>query len=182
MDDARPQVLVLNGGSSSGKTTLAHCLQDLLDGYWLRLGLDTLIDAAPRTLFAAGGLAMADDGTIDPGPDFVEIERQWMAGVGAMAAAGAHILVEDNFISGATAQERWAKALDGVAVGWIGVRCDPEIAKAREAERVERIAGMAETQAYSVHEGIVYDLEVDAGRTDPKELAATVRDHFFPAG
>lgn len=180
MDDEAPQVLLLNGGSSSGKTTLAHSLQDLLDGYWLRIGLDTLIDAAPRKLFGGDGLEMAEDGTVGAGPDFVEVERQWMAGVAAMAAAGARLLIEDNFISGVTAQKRWTDALDGLAVGWIGVRCAPEIAKAREAERVERIAGMAETQAVSVHEGIAYDLEVDAGRAEPEKLARIVRSHFFP--
>ncbi len=180
MDDGPPQILLLNGGSSSGKTTLAHSLQDVLDGYWLRLGLDTLIDAAPRKLFGVGGLEMTEDGSVGAGPDFVEVERQWMAGIAAMAESGAHILVEDNFISGVTAQQRWADALRGVTVGWVGVRCPPEVAKAREAERVERISGMAETQAESVHEGITYDFEVDTSRTEPDELAAAVQTHFFP--
>ncbi|MFE9694858.1 chloramphenicol phosphotransferase CPT family protein [Micromonospora sp. NPDC005806] len=175
-------MLVLNGGSSSGKSTLARSLQDVLDGYWLRLGVDTLIDAAPRKLLGAGGLDLAEDGSVGVGADFVEVERQWMAGVAAMAAAGAHILVEDNFVSGPVAQQRWQEALRGITVGWVGVRCAPDIVTVREAGRGDRIAGMAASQAELVHRGIIYDLVVDTGRTDPDELARVVRAYFCDAG
>lgn len=182
MTERCPQVLVLNGGSSSGKTMLARSLQDVLDGYWLRLGVDTLIDAAPRKLFGVGGLDLAEDGSVGVGADFVEVERQWMAGVAAMAAAGAHILVEDNFVSGPVAQQRWQEALRGLTVGWVGVRCAPDIVIAREAGRGDRIAGMAASQAESVHRGITYDLVVDTGRTAPDDLARVVRAYFCSAG
>ncbi|KJY30199.1 hypothetical protein VR45_28250, partial [Streptomyces sp. NRRL S-495] len=38
----RTQVIVLNGGSSSGKTTLARALQNLLPDPWLAFSVDTL--------------------------------------------------------------------------------------------------------------------------------------------
>lgn len=41
------QVIVLNGGSSSGKSSIARCLQELLPDPWLTLGADTLVDALP---------------------------------------------------------------------------------------------------------------------------------------
>jgi chloramphenicol 3-O phosphotransferase len=182
MTDACPQVLILNGGSSSGKTTLARSLQDLLDGYWLRLGVDTLVDAAPGKLLGVDGLDLREDGSVVVGTHFVEVERQWMAGIAAMAAAGAHILVEDNFVSGPCAQHRWRDALRAVTVGWVAVRCAPEIAAARESARGDRVAGMAARQAESVHREIGYDLEVDTGVADPDELAALVRQHFCAAG
>jgi chloramphenicol 3-O phosphotransferase len=37
--------IVLNGGSSSGKSTLARCLQDQLGPMWLTLGVDDLVRA-----------------------------------------------------------------------------------------------------------------------------------------
>ena len=58
-----PRVLLLNGGSSSGKSTLARSLQDVLDGYWLRFGVDALIEAAPAKILGVGGLHEDDDGT-----------------------------------------------------------------------------------------------------------------------
>jgi chloramphenicol 3-O phosphotransferase len=175
---ACPQVLVLNGGSSSGKSTLARSLQDVLHGYWLRLGVDTLIEAAPAKLLGPGGLELAADGSVGVAADFVEVERQWRSGIAAMAAAGAHVLVEDNFVSGPVAQQRWRKALSGIVVGWVGVRCAPHIAAAREAERGDRIAGMAASQADSVHLGITYDVVVDTGGTSPEDLALAIRQNF----
>jgi AcrR family transcriptional regulator len=40
-------VIVLNGGSSSGKTSIGRCMQALLPGSWLLLGVDNLIEALP---------------------------------------------------------------------------------------------------------------------------------------
>ena len=39
------QVVVLNGGSSSGKTGIARCLQAILPQPWIGLGVDDLVDA-----------------------------------------------------------------------------------------------------------------------------------------
>jgi len=39
------QVIVLNGGSSSGKSGIARCLQAVLPDPWLAFGTDTLIQA-----------------------------------------------------------------------------------------------------------------------------------------
>ena len=173
-----PRVLLLNGGSSSGKSTLARSLQDVLDGYWLRFGVDALIEAAPAKLLGVGGLHLDDDGSVSVGADFVEVERHWRFGIAAMAAAGAHILVEDNFVSGPVAQARWQEALRGIEVGWVGVRCAPHIASAREVGRGDRTAGMAARQADSVHTGITYDLVVDTGISGPDDVAHAVRAHF----
>ena len=41
------QVIVLNGGSSAGKTGIARCLQAILPQPWIRLGVDGLVDALP---------------------------------------------------------------------------------------------------------------------------------------
>ena len=181
MTDPGPHVLVLNGGSSSGKSTLARSLQDVLDGYWLRLGVDTLIDAAPPRLLGRHGLEMAGDGTVSTGPDFAEVERQWMSGVATMAVAGARVVVEDNFISGPVAQQRWREALRGLRVGWVGVRCASDVVQAREAARPDRTPGMAASQADRVHHGIAYDFVVDTGATDARTLAFAVRAHFWDA-
>jgi chloramphenicol 3-O phosphotransferase len=37
------QVIVLNGGSSSGKSGIARCLQAILPDPWLAFGTDTLV-------------------------------------------------------------------------------------------------------------------------------------------
>jgi chloramphenicol 3-O-phosphotransferase len=44
------QVIVLNGGSSSGKSGIARCLQAILPDPWLAFGTDNLIQAMPTSL------------------------------------------------------------------------------------------------------------------------------------
>ena len=92
---------------------------------------------------------------------------------------GALVLIEDGFVSGPAAQQRWRRALRGVPVGWVGVRCDPAVAAERERARGDRSEGMARLQAESVHAGIAYDLEVDTSHRDPAEVADEVLRHWF---
>lgn len=177
----QPQVLVLNGGSSSGKSTLARQLQTVLPGPWLRLGVDTLVAACPPQLFAADGLDLQPDGGVTVGAEFTKIEQYWMAGVARMAYTGGQILIEDNFVSGPRSQARWRSALSDLPVGWIGVRCSAPVATQREQARGDRTAGMAARQADQVHLGIDYDLEVHTDRSSVTENAEFIRRRFFPA-
>jgi len=173
------QVIVLNGGSSSGKSTLAKALQVELAGYWLRLGVDTLIAAAPARLLAVGGgLDLGSDGSVIPGPAFTAVEDQWMRGVAGVAKAGGRVIVEDNFVSGPHAQHRWREALTGVPTAWVAVRCPPVVAAQRERDRGDRVEGMAAHQAEAVHRGIDYDVEVDTSVADAASVAVSIREHL----
>jgi len=178
---AEPRVIVLNGGSSSGKSSLARALQQVLPEPWLRLGVDDLIDALPARLTGSDGLDLASDGTVGVGPAFTTIEEHWMAGIAAIGAHGGRVLVEDNFVSGPAAQQRWATALRGIETRWVGVRCAAEVAAARERARGDRVPGMAAKQAETVHRGIVYDLVVDTSSTPAAELAEHLREALSSA-
>ncbi|WP_208615568.1 chloramphenicol phosphotransferase CPT [Streptomyces rubellomurinus] len=171
------RVIVLNGGSSSGKSSLARQLQELLPEPWLHLGADTLVEALPpRLLGGADGLGGVTDGdgTVEVGPAFAALDAAWTLGVAAMARAGAHVIVDEVFLGGAASQARWRTALDGLDVLWVGVRCDPAVAAAREAARGDRVAGMAAAQATAVHTGVGYDLVIDTTRATAQECARTV--------
>ena len=83
------QVIVLNGGSSSGKSGIARCLQAILLEPWLSLWVDTLIDAMPVSAqTSASGIRFPSGGAVVIGPEFRVLEAAWMAGVAAMAQAG----------------------------------------------------------------------------------------------
>jgi chloramphenicol 3-O-phosphotransferase len=57
------QVIVLNSGSSSGKSGIARCLQAILPDPWLAFGTDNLIQAMPASLqTSAAGIEFAEDG------------------------------------------------------------------------------------------------------------------------
>jgi chloramphenicol 3-O phosphotransferase len=172
-------VIVLNGGSSSGKTGIARCLKAVLPQPWLSLGVDDLVDALPPGLLDSGsGIAFGEQGEVEVGEGFRELESAWMAGVAAMARAGARIIFDDVFLSGAGSQERVRGQLAGLEVLWVGVRCAPEIAAGREIARGDRTAGMAALQASVVHEGVTYDVEVDTGTTESIDCARTIATHL----
>lgn len=171
----KTQVIVLNGGSSSGKSGIARCLQAVLPDPWLALGTDTMVDAMPASLQASeSGIAFGPDGGVSVGPQFRELEDAWTEGVTAMARAGARIIVDEVFLSGAAGQRRWSERLRGLGVLWVGVRCEPEVAAGRETARGDRVVGMAAAQAELVHRGVVYDLEVDTTRTEAMTCARTI--------
>ncbi|HIW61675.1 MAG TPA: chloramphenicol phosphotransferase CPT [Candidatus Stackebrandtia excrementipullorum] len=168
-------MMVLNGGSSSGKTGIIRCLQAVLPEPWLAVGVDVFVDALPKSMQdSAGGVEFAPDGSVTIGADFRRLEAAWMAGVATMARAGARIVVDDVFLGGAASQQRWRDALDGLDVLWVGVRCDPETAAGREIARGDRVSGMAKLQALSVHEGVAYDVEVDTTNAEPLACARAI--------
>ncbi|MFF1398232.1 chloramphenicol phosphotransferase CPT [Streptomyces sp. NPDC058287] len=169
------QVIVLNGGSSSGKSRIARCLQAVLPDPWLAFGIDSLIEAMPVSLRESGdGLDIADDGGVDVGSVFRELEAAWMRGVAATAGAGARVVIDDVFLGGGESQLRWQKALGTLDVLWVGVRCDSEVAAGREIVRGDRAQGMAASQAETVHRGVAYDLEVDTTHTESLQCARTI--------
>ena len=172
------QVIVLNGGSSSGKTGIARCLQAILPQPWISLSVDDLVDALPRSLTDSGsGIAVGQHGEVLVGGGFRELEAAWMAGVAAMARAGARVIFDDVFLSGAASQERVRLGLEGLAVLWVGVRCAPEVAADREIARGDRAAGMAAAQAETVHRGVAYDIEIDTSRTESLDCARAIAAH-----
>ena len=167
-------MIVLNGGSSSGKSGIARCLQAVLPDPWLSFGVDTLVQAMPASLTPAAGIEVAADGRVTVGPEFRRLEAAWIEGIAAMARAGARIIVDEVFLGGAVSQQRWKHALGLLPVLWVGVRCESAVAVDREKGRGDRVTGMAASQADVVHQGVVYDLQVDTTHAEALECARLI--------
>jgi chloramphenicol 3-O phosphotransferase len=105
-------MIILNGGSSSGKSGIVRCLQAILADPWLAFGCDSFIDALPAKMQTSdAGIVFATDGGVSVGADYRALEEAWMHGIAAMARAGARIIIDDVFLGGAASQQRWQKAL-----------------------------------------------------------------------
>ncbi|MGE7384012.1 chloramphenicol phosphotransferase CPT [Streptomyces sp. NPDC004126] len=173
-------MIVLNGASSSGKSGIVRCLQAELPEPWLAYGCDSFVDSLPARMRGGGGgdgdggIVFAEDGGVSVGAEFRALEAAWMEGIAAMARAGARIVVDEVFLGGAESQRRWLRALDGLDVLWVAVRCEPGAAAGREIARGDRTPGTAAAQAAVVHEGVVYDLEVDTTHTESMACARTI--------
>lgn len=169
------QVIVLNGGSSSGKSGIARCLQAVLPQPWLLVGVDTFIELLPASLRGSdGGIEFAPDGQVSVGAEFRALEEAWAVGIAAMVRAGARVIIDEVLLGGAAGQRRWNAALAGLEVLWVGVRCPAEVAAGREMARGDRITGMAAGQAEVVHKGVVYDLEVNTAGVESVECARVI--------
>lgn len=172
------QVIVLNGGSSSGKSGIVRCLQAELPTPWLAAAIDTFVDSLPASLRTTdAGIAFAEDGGVTVGEEFRRLEAAWREGVAAMVRAGAKVIIDDVFLGGPASQEPWRKVLTGLNVLWVGVRCASEVAEAREIARGDRPKGMAAAQAEKVHKGVSYDLEVDTTHMESLACARTIAAH-----
>lgn len=169
------QVIVLNGASSSGKTSIARCLQAKLTTPWLLFGIDDLIRAMPDEGIEDGSLlSISQAGRVEVGPGWLALETSWYLGVASIAASGTGVIVDEVLLDGGASQERLRIAFGGLEVFWVGVKCDGEVARAREALRPDRVPGMAESQAALVHEGVAYDLIVDTSRSTSMSCASKI--------
>ncbi|MDX3457415.1 chloramphenicol phosphotransferase CPT [Streptomyces sp. ME02-8801-2C] len=169
------RMILLNGGSSSGKSAIVRCLQAELPDPWLALGCDSFVDALPARLQESdAGIEIGAGGQVSIGADFLTLEAAWRTGVVAMVRAGARVVIDDVFLGGAASQQRWRTALGDLPVLWVGVRCESAVAAGREAARGDRAEGMAAAQADVVHEGVGYDLEVDTSHTESLTCARII--------
>ncbi|MER6951367.1 chloramphenicol phosphotransferase CPT [Nonomuraea sp. NPDC000554] len=170
------QVILLNGGSSAGKSAIVRNLQAVLPQPWLAIGgVDSLIGVMPESMMTSeAGIKIASDGGVTVGPEFLKLQTAWREGIASMARAGARVIIDDVLLGGAESQQEWQKVLGGLDVLWVGVRCDGAVAAQRERARGDRVLGMAEAQAEAVHDGMVYGLEVDTTRTESLACAKII--------
>jgi chloramphenicol 3-O phosphotransferase len=169
------RLIILNGGSSSGKTAIVRALQEVLPQAWLGFSVDDFVDALPAKLEGSpDGIEIGPDGEVSVGSAFRELEAAWTAGIVAMCRAGGRVVMDDVFLGGPSSQQRWRNAIGDLQTLWVGVHCDPEVAALRELARGDRAPGMAERQAVIVHKDVTYDVEVDTSHTESIDCARTI--------
>lgn len=180
-------IIFLNGSSSSGKSAIARELQHQLDGCYLHIGIDTFIGMMPSKLNRLSdgegqseGFYFEDclvDGNpayrVRSGPTGRAINHAYRDTVRLLASLGLGVLVDD-VIDGAAEWENWEDALSGYSVLKVGVYCDEEILRHREAERGDRRIGSAIEQARRVHQGMRYDVTVDTSHCSPLACAHVI--------
>src|SRR5665811_2236893 len=144
------------------------CIRDR----FLTFGVDTLVAALPPASSThEPGIVFGSDGVVAVGDRFRQLSHAWYQGLAAIAWDGVGVSIDEVFLGGRESQDRLRSALGGLRVVWVGVRCDLEVAVAREVARLERTQGMASSQAMIVHAGVQYDLQVDTTTSTALECA-----------
>jgi chloramphenicol 3-O phosphotransferase len=166
-------IVILNGTSSSGKSTLLKVLQQILPGPWLDAGLDKFLWMLPGRYL---DLPLWDDvlgRAVEAGETGHTLVCGMHQAMAALSRAGIplvadHVLVEPAWVLDL------AEALDGLPAYLVGVRCPLEVLEDRERSRKDRTLGQARAQFPLVHAHGVYDLEVDTSLLDPEACAAWI--------
>ncbi|MBW3587960.1 MAG: AAA family ATPase [Actinobacteria bacterium] len=180
-------MVVLNGGSSSGKSTLARAFRDAraaVGDFWLVIGIDDYFSRLPEDWLALGdhvgrfsSFGMTGRFTKGGGVEvsFGPVGRALLSAYQGAVAAAAHAgiqVVVDEVIFDRPQWDGWGAALQGLDVVWVGVRCDPEVAEARELARGDRTPGKARGSASLAHEHARYDFTIDTSDRTPSEALA----------
>lgn len=170
MSSAAPrtgQVLLLNGTSSSGKSSIAEQLLLVLDRPFFHMPVDAInaMRARQRTLeLDSGELAIV----------LARTRAGFHRAVAGMAQVG-NDLVVDYVLS-----EQWRlldclTVLSGLDVVFIGVRCSEQELARREKARGDRQPGQAAAQLRQVHSYGSYDIECDTTTASPRDCALTIK-------
>ena len=182
------RVVVLNGTSSSGKSTLAAALRRRLeadDECWVVYGQDDFTPKLPPSWIKAGkhvgrhaddGFALeVTDGTFDlrVGPVGRQILAAFRGAVVAAAREGLDVIVDEVILT-QDEWDDWQVRLDGIDTTWVRVELSLEQLEARELARGDRMIGHARFQYDTVHRFATYDVTVDTGTLDPEAAADAV--------
>ena len=191
-------IVLLNGASSSGKTTLARALQLRWPNPLLHLGTDMMLQMLPQAYVgmkptARDGIEFYNDVDdrgpvvrVRSGPVGDKLQRTFARAVRLLANEG-HDLVLDLVLLDRNSVSSYVDALQGHRTYFIGVQCDDAVLEARELARGDRFQNFARTQLAAVHEfHEFYDLEVDTSVRGPNDLASDLLDfvarHTTPTG
>jgi chloramphenicol 3-O phosphotransferase len=181
-------IILLNGTSSAGKTTIAQALQEVMEAPYLLTGIDQfLMEHLPKRLvvYSDGVAPQAADGWLAIFCDDALAEMrigplgyQWLAGmyraIAAFAGAGLDVIMDD-VIYDERVLSLAVDILPAERVFFVGIRCPLEVAEHREIERGNRARGGARTFHPLVHRHAVYDCEVDSGANTPHGCAREIQ-------
>ena len=148
-------IIIVNGTSSAGKTTLVRAFQQAASIPFVRFSFDLFLDGHALPM------------------DFIRANRdEWgrmrplvFAGMHqclhALASTGNHVIC-DHIIENSTWRDDLVTRLHGLDVYLVALHCGlPELER-REQARGNRNPGEAANDFAVVHQGMQYDLELDS--------------------
>jgi chloramphenicol 3-O phosphotransferase len=162
------KIILLNGASSAGKSTLCRALQAQLEQPFLQFSLDFFMfqsEVLPKRRDSSGAFSWA---VMRP-----KLFEGYFNCLSALARSGNN-LVLDYIVEEKPQLERLVTLLEGLDVFFVGVHCPlPELER-RERERGDRRIGDARRDLETVHTFSGYDFEVDSSRDVEANASAII--------
>jgi len=191
-------IIILNGPSASGKSSIQNEIQQQFDELYLKVGIDTFFDAlipdpnlsdfektkrfAQYTkageLIRSGEIKQDTNGhqivplTVGSAGD--KIISGMHAAIAAYASKGNNLVV-DYILYKPDWQPDLVNALLNQKVYFIGINAPLAILEEREKKRGTSPIGHARSHYDTVHQGMIYDLELDVSNLTPAQSAAKIK-------
>lgn len=162
------QVILLNGPSSSGKTTLARALQGLiLDKRSERYGvvsIDDYLKMSPAETIYEDDVFNISDALCNQALEMLETRDG---------------VIIDHVITSERIFEHLKENLSSCHIRMVRITCPLPLLRKRELERGDRSPGSAEASAKYLFPKEGYDLVVDTSTKSPAENAVVILDSLF---
>jgi chloramphenicol 3-O phosphotransferase len=181
---SKTQVVILNGVGSVGKGAVAKALQEIASKCFLHVAMDAFLDMMPASAFGdeegivfepaeVGGKPVV---AIRTGQIGQRVLRGMRRAIAAMAAAGNDLIVDDVMLN--DEMRDYEVLLRDFEVFTVGLFAPLDVLEERERQRGDRLLGFARWQYDRVHNGMVYDLEIDTARASAIECAQMIKAQF----
>lgn len=192
-------VIILNGPSAAGKSSIQNEIQKQSKSLFLKVGIDNFFDALLPTPDLTGfeetkefnqytnqgvfirGIRMKLDHEghqivpLEIGPAGDKIISGMHHSIAAYASQGNNVAVDYILY-----KPEWLPdlihALKSTKVYFIGIKAPLTVLEEREKSRGTSPIGHARSHYNHVHTGMTYDLELDASTLSPEESAKTILD------
>ncbi len=159
-----PDILFLNGTSSSGKTTLSKLLQDQLEDVFLHVPLDAF-----GAMFPPGKLGNEELCSVAQPKLFAG----FYGSIAALVGCGNRVIVDT--VAFKQHNQFFQPLFAPFRVVYVGVKCPLGELERREKSRGDRTIGLASSQFAQVHQFLHYDVEVDTHAHPAHECAAFIK-------
>jgi chloramphenicol 3-O phosphotransferase len=184
------RLIILNGASSAGKTSLAQAFQELAPECWMHLGIDTFWYAIPqsqldmqrvRPEYHTWDVVVEDDGlewfSLTPGPLLEKAMHARYLAIRVYLDEGINVIADDLIWT-----RDWLidflRIYQGYQVWLVGVHVSDEEGARREVQRGNRIAGASRGSARAAHAHLEYDFDIDTTDGLMPELARELHARY----
>lgn len=184
-------IILLNGASSAGKTSLVELLQEAMEEPFMNIGIDRIIYMMPpkindwkggpseRGFWWKEGVDKDNKKVyhLQMG-DYAKLAIKSLQDMVLLLAKNGHNVVIDEVSLSSEYFQSWKEKLRDLCTLFVGVRTPLEVLEKREIARGDRIIGSARAQYYTVHEGAEYDLEVNTHEMSLNQCVQIIKDAF----
>lgn len=161
-------IIILNGVSSAGKTTLTRHLQNAFDENYFWIANDMFCEMYSSKHWEGNWVKSIN-----------EALTAMIYSIKALSDNGMNVIVDQVFLNNDTEGgllEKSIKLLHNYPVLFVRVDCNKEELARREKARGDRTIGQAHAQLPLVHNHEIYDIAVDTSKEKSSEIVDKILD------